>query len=367
MTIFKILIKEFKLCRYFLIKLFITLSIVLALIFSISAFIQNYYHIFDKYIDKYNSPMLYQSINMDRKLVDKLASKYPLIVNIIIENEPIFINGKNVDTIICFSNYEDSDYYSNFSSSFKSNKDILENYSGFDKEKSIFMTEGMVNKYGLSIGDEVILSLQGNDYKLTLAGTFRDDYGRTVVVPYGCFKNTKDEYYAEFILPSSYDLFDVGDDLIPYYVSSRLAAEDDGVLFGVFLFISLANRILKAVLIILLIFLFFSIINFSNMYFLQRKKFYLINHSLGINIDKKLFIAIFSTVFISSSIIGYLISLLINIWVRSKLNRIVKIDPIYLSFWWVILITVVILLAMVIYTLIKKTHKNLVLELRGDE
>ena len=61
------------------------------------------------------------------------------------------------------------------------------------------------NKYGLSIGDEINLAVQGDNYKLTLVGTFRDDYGRTVVVPYECFKNTKDEYYAEFILPSSYD------------------------------------------------------------------------------------------------------------------------------------------------------------------
>ena len=367
MTIFKILIKEFKLCKYFLIKLFITLSIVLSLIFSISAFIQNYYHIFDKYIDKYNSPMLYQSKNMDRKLVDKLASKYPLIVDIIIENEPIFINGKNVDTIICFSNFEEFDYNCYSSFGFKASKNILEKYSGFDKEKSIFMTENMANKYGLSIGDEVTLAVQGHNYKLIFVGTFREDIGRTVVVPYECFKNTKDEYYAEFILPSSYDLFDVGDDLIPYYVSSKLAADDNGIIFGIFFFISLANRILKAVLIILLIFLAFSVFNFNNLYFLQRKKFYLINHSLGISIDKKLFIAIFSIVFVLSSMIGYLISLLINVWVRSKLNRIVKIDPIYLSFWWVIIITVVILLAMIIYTLMKKTHKNLVLELRGDE
>ena len=134
MTIFKILIKEFKLCRYFLIKLFITLSIVLALIFSISAFIQNYYHIFDKYIDKYNSPMLYQIQNVDKKLVDKLASKYPLIVDIIIDKDPILINGKSVDTIICFSNFEEFDYNCYSSFGFKASKNILEKYSGFDKK-----------------------------------------------------------------------------------------------------------------------------------------------------------------------------------------------------------------------------------------
>ena len=287
MNIFKILAKEIKISKGFIIKSIITVSVILSLIFTILAFIKNYFNIFNKYLDQYNNPILYQVTNMDKSKLEKIGEKYPVLISIT-DDFSFFIDGKENSCLYKFFNYNLLSTNNNFDFSYIN--------GNIDFNCSIFLSKEIMDNNGLCIGDDVTIEFNNSNkiFNFIIAGEIPVNLGYQAIFPQKIFNELNySNYLVDFILESGYDLYNVGEVLLSDYTNNNLYASDGGIIFGIYYYMLLAYRILIAILLILIIYFVFSIINFYNLYFLTRDSFYSLAISVGLDIDRKIFLFIF--------------------------------------------------------------------------
>ena len=341
MSLINVIFNEIKINAKLIAKIALSTICVFTLFFTIVSYLVDYNDFFDSYIQSTDVKVDYY-FNSEPKAKDILAiSKVcPTVVRSIHGDSSI--DGKY--RIVSFFNFLGG------TEVFSYNDDITEYLTknhDESKESIAWVPSKIGKELGVDKGDyiDVYSAKTGTSYSLEIEGIIPEEFGGTIYISFEYFQYFHNDYFT-FTLHDQLLLKKIGDVITPYYLNGILKTSDQYMGISVYHYMHLAFSLLTIVSIIVLLFLSFSLVNFTNIYYHLRNKYLIMLRSLGLNIYKKIFLLIFIITFLPSSLIGFILSIPVVDIIRKKICEIIpieKVNPSFLIYIYVILSTILLI------------------------
>ncbi len=160
--------------------------------------------------------------NFKTEVIDNMICNYQYVLKVPVETdtkgaekyavttlETDFENSDNSDEITVYGVYKDSDYVK----------------AGFVDRNSVFVSEGVLEKFGLKVGDNLDLKTRYDDktYRLTISGTYKYPASLAVFTDIENFRNEfekSDDYFSGYF--SDNEITDIDDK----YIASKITQKD---------------------------------------------------------------------------------------------------------------------------------------------
>ncbi len=160
--------------------------------------------------------------NFKTEVIDNMICNYQYVLKVPVETdtkgaekyavttlETDFENSDNVDEITVYGVDKDSDYVK----------------AGFVDRNSVFVSEGVLEKFGLKVGDNLDLKTKYDDktYRLTISGTYKYPASLAVFTDIENFRNEfekSDDYFSGYF--SDNEITDIDDK----YIASKITQKD---------------------------------------------------------------------------------------------------------------------------------------------